>query len=72
MRIKRSERVDKCGGNETTGVKSGAPFNDICRGESVKNEIRLGGDKHSGLNASKGVLGDIINQTRRGDTKINY
>lgn len=34
-------------------------------GESIKNEIRLGEDKHSGLNASKGVLENITNQTRR-------
>jgi len=44
VRIKRSERVDKCRGNETTGVKSGAPFNDICCRERIKNEIRLGGE----------------------------
>jgi len=34
-------------------------------GESIKNEIRLGGDKHSGLNASEGILENITNQTRR-------
>lgn len=58
--VKRSERVDKCGGNETTGVKSGAPFNGVCRGGKYK-KMKLGsvGDKHSGLNASEGVLGNI-------------
>lgn len=61
--IKRSERVDKCGGNETTGVKSGAVhrLTVFAAGESIKNEIRLSGDKRGGLNASEGVLENITN-----------
>lgn len=41
-------------------------------GESIKNEIRLGADKHSGLNASEGVLENITNKTQREERwKIN-
>lgn len=39
-------------------------------GESIKNEIRLGGDKHSGLNASEGVLGNITKNAKRSDEKL--
>jgi len=53
-------------GNETTGVKSGAHrLTVFAMGESIKNEIRFGGDKHNGLNASKGILENITNQMQR-------
>lgn len=34
-------------------------------GESIKNEIRLGEDKHSELNASKGVLENITKREEK-------